>query len=195
MFADSDPGNVSLFDAAQQGSTVVLADGEELGRRDDIAGLGTFDLPAGGGRFQVIADASRTLEQVPALSPRTRAEWTFSAPRGTAERVALPLLDVRFALPLDDHNRAAARSEVRGGLTVVSQPGSRGGKVRSVRVEVSYDEGQTWQRVQVDRTGDGWQVRIPRGGAPGGFASLRASATDNAGNAVTETVTRAYALR
>ena len=60
---------------------------------------------------------------------------------------------------------------------------------------MSYDEGGTWQRVTVDAQGRRLRVRIPAGGAPGGYASLRATATDSAGNKVTETVIRAYALR
>jgi hypothetical protein len=186
----------SGFDATNHDTTVVSQDGRELGRCGDIAGLGTFDLPAGRGTFRVVADASRpaSLTQEPALSTRTKAEWTFHAPRGTGDRVALPFLDVRFALPLDDHNRAAAGG-LTGGLTVATQPGAKASPVGSVTVDVSYDDGVTWRHATVTRKGTGWQVRIPAGGAAGGYASLRATATDNAGNAVTETVIRGYALR
>jgi subtilisin family serine protease len=196
MFADSDPADASGFDATNHGSTVVWRDGREIGRRGDVAGLGTFDLPPGRGTFRVVADASRpaSMVQEPALSTRTRAEWTFHAPRGTEDRVALPLLDVRFALPLDDHNRAAVGA-LTGGLRVATQPGAKSSPVRSVTVDVSYDDGATWRHATVTRAGTGWQVRVPGGGAAGGYASLRASATDSAGNAVTETVIRAYALR
>jgi hypothetical protein len=153
-------------------------------------------MPSGPGTYTVVADASRpaSLLQEPALSTRTKAEWTFHADAGTAERVALPLLDVRWALPLDDHNRAATGT-LRGGLTVATQPGAQASRIRSVAVEVSYDEGVTWKKVTVTRKGDHFEVRIPAGGTSGGYASLRATAADSAGNKVTETVTRAYALR
>ncbi|HEX2132995.1 MAG TPA: S8 family serine peptidase [Actinophytocola sp.] len=192
MFADSDPGNVSGFDRTQRGSTVVREGGRVIDRRDDEAGLGTFDLPAGPGRFQVIASAGRpaSLLLEPALSTRTRAVWSFRARGGTDDRVALPFLDVRFALPLDDHNRASAGEPVRGRVTVAHQPGSRASRIRDVIVEVSYDDGRTWRRATVD----GQRVEIPAGGEAGGYASLRATATDRHGNAVTETVIRAYAL-
>ena len=196
MFADSDPADASFYDTTVHGSTVVRRDGREIARRDDIAGLGTFTLPSGPGTYTVVADASRSasLLQEPALSTRTSAEWTFHTGAGTAEQVPLPLLDVRWALPLDDHNRAAT-GVLCGGLTVANQPGLRAPAVRSVAVEVSYDEGATWRKVTVTPKGDRFDVRIPAGGTAGGYASLRATATDTAGNKVTETVVRAYALR
>jgi subtilisin family serine protease len=196
MFADNDPANASFYDPTNHGTTVVRKGGVEIGRRDDIAGLGTFTLPAGPGTYTVVADASRPASETlaPPLSTRTRAEWTFRTGAGTGERVALPFLDVRWALPLDDHNRAATGT-LRGGLTVATQPGAKAAKVRSVTVEVSYDEGATWRAATVRPTGDRFEVRIPAGGTAGGYASLRATATDGAGNKVTETITRAYALR
>jgi subtilisin family serine protease len=196
MFADSDPADASFFDTTVAGTTVVREDGREIARRDDIAGLGTFTVPPGPGAFTVVADASRpaSLGQEPALATRTSAEWTFLAGAGTAERVALPLLDIRWSLPLDDHNRAATGT-LRGGLTVATQPGAHAHKARSVTVDVSYDEGLTWKKVTVKRDGDRFAVTIPAGGAAGGYASLRATATDGVGNRVSETVTRAYALR
>ncbi|MFL6120539.1 S8 family serine peptidase, partial [Actinophytocola sp.] len=196
MFADSDPGDASFYATTDQGSTVVSSNGREIARRDDIPGMGTFTLPPGPGTYTVVADASRpaSLLQEPALATRTSAEWTFHTGAGTAGQVPLPLLDIRWALPLDDHNRAATGT-LRGGLTVASQPGVRAPKVRSVTVEVSYDEGATWHRAAVTPKGDRVDVRIPAGGTAGGYASLRATATDTAGDRVTETVIRAYALR
>jgi hypothetical protein len=153
-------------------------------------------LPSGQGVYTVSADATRPASefQEPALSTRTSTKWTVHIGPGTAARTALPFLDVRWSLPLDDHNRAAT-GPLRGGLTVATQPGAKASPIRSVTVEVSYDEGATWQRVTVSRDGDRFGVRIPAGGTAGGYASLRATATDTAGNVVTETITRAYALR
>ncbi|TDV44824.1 S8 family serine peptidase [Actinophytocola oryzae] len=196
MFADADPADASFYDTTNHGSTVVRGDGVEIGRRDDIAGLGTFTLPSGPGTYTVVADAERqaSLLLEPALSTRTSARWTVHTRAGTGERVALPFLDVRWSLPLDDHNRAGTGT-LTGGLTVATQPGVTAREVRSVSVEVSYDEGATWRKATVTPRGDRFDVRIPGGGTSGGYASLRASATDGAGNAVTETVVRAYATR
>jgi hypothetical protein len=61
-----------------------------------------------------------------------------------------------------------------------------------VLVEYSFDDGATWQPAPVTRDGDRWKVNLPGGT---GFASLRTTATDTSGNAVTETVIRAYRVR
>ncbi|MFC4852442.1 S8 family serine peptidase [Actinophytocola glycyrrhizae] len=196
MFADNDPANAGMFDPTNSGTTVVFANGEEIAGRDDLAGLGTFDLPTGPGTFTVIANAHRPASETlaPPLSTHTRAEWTFRTGPGTQERVALPLLDIRWSLPLDAHNHARTGA-IRGGLTVATQPGAKPSRIRSVTVEVSYNEGRTWQKATVGKRANRFVVHIPGGGTPDSYASLRATATDQAGNKVTETITRAYALR
>ncbi|ONI85865.1 hypothetical protein ALI144C_12175 [Actinosynnema sp. ALI-1.44] len=191
MFADSDPGNAAEFDKTNAGSTVLLKDGKEIGRRDDRPALGEFAVPAGPGRFKLVADANRPQSEllVPPLSPRTRAEWTFNAPAGNTERTALPLLDIRFDLPLDDNNTATAGKPVSGKVSATHQPGARQSWIIDTAVEISFDDGRTWQRVKAH----GDRVELPAGQA--GFASLRATARDIEGNSVTETVVRAYAIR
>nr|WP_042195769.1 S8 family peptidase [Kibdelosporangium sp. MJ126-NF4]CEL22213.1 peptidase S8 and S53, subtilisin, kexin, sedolisin [Kibdelosporangium sp. MJ126-NF4]CTQ92995.1 peptidase S8 and S53, subtilisin, kexin, sedolisin [Kibdelosporangium sp. MJ126-NF4] len=191
MFADSDPGNASQFDRTNLGSTVLLKDGKEIGRRNDVPALGEFAVPAGPGRFTLIADAHRPQSQllVPPLSPRTRAEWTFRAREGTDQRAALPLLDVHYDLPLDDNNTAVAGKPLSGKVSAAHQPGARDSWAAVLSVEVSFDEGRTWQRADV--RGD--RVTIPASQA--GFASLKTTARDIEGNSVTETVIRAYAIK
>jgi hypothetical protein len=61
-----------------------------------------------------------------------------------------------------------------------------------VRVEVSLDEGAKWRGVPVIRHGDGYRALVPAGT---GSVSLRVHARDGAGNAVTQTVIRAYGLK
>lgn len=66
-------------------------------------------------------------------------------------------------------------------------------EITELTVEVSYDDGLTWSKAQVRACPDGWTatVRHPAGGS---FVSLRATATDAAGNSVTQTITHAYRL-
>lgn len=61
-------------------------------------------------------------------------------------------------------------------------------------LEVPYDDGGTWQRTALSRCGDGWRTNLsaPRSA---GFVTLRAGARDDAGNTVSQTVTRAFGLR
>jgi subtilisin family serine protease len=190
MFADSDPGNRTQFDTTNLGTTTLHRNGRVVGR-SDVPGTGTFTASSGTHRLVVEATRPAAGTADPVLSTRTAAEWTFQVGRGDETRRALPLLDVRFALPLDERNRAAAGAALTGAVSAVHQPGAESSRTTVRTVEVSFDEGRTWQRAAV--SGD--RVTVPAGGAAGGFVSLRATATDSAGNAVTETITRAYALR
>ncbi|WP_394619544.1 S8 family serine peptidase [Lentzea sp. JNUCC 0626] len=188
MFADSDPGTMSSYNPSNTGTTVLSKDGKEIARGDRPA-LGSYDVPAGPGWMTLTAEATRPNGNfTPALSPKVRSEWKFHTRSGTDERAPLPLLDIRYALELDDHN--TAHGAVRGTVSVAHQPGVAPTRARAIEVEVSFDDGASWQRVRVSGNG---KLEIPAG--PAGFASLRAKAVDLLGNSVTETITKAYAVR
>ena len=60
-------------------------------------------------------------------------------------------------------------------------------------VDVSYDDGQSWRRAPLVRTGQGWLARLVH--PESGFVSLRAKAVDAHGNSVEQTIIRGYRLR
>lgn len=91
-------------------------------------------------------------------------------------------------------DRAAAGSVTRLPLWIERNPGSERAEVRSLRLEMSADDGAHWRAVPVVRTGSGWMAAVPNP-RTAGFVSLRAVATDTSGGAVTQTITRAYAVR
>jgi hypothetical protein len=63
--------------------------------------------------------------------------------------------------------------------------------VRKLAVQVSYDDGATWQAALVKGSGSQWALTVLH--PPGaGHVSLRAQATDGRGNTVTQTIIRAY---
>ena len=101
---------------------------------------------------------------------------------------------VRFAPKLDLHNSAPAGRSFELPVRVEQQPGAPRAKARTVTVEVSYDGGRSWTKAKVRQQGKGWtaQLRHPRGAE---YVSLRATATDSAGNTVTQRVIQAYRLR
>jgi len=90
-----------------------------------------------------------------------------------------------FTPKLDDHNHApAGRFTIP--VAVQRQPGAAASQVDTLTVDVSYDDGATWQSAKV--SGGKVHVDNPTGGA----VSLRATATDRAGNKVEQTILRAY---
>ncbi|SEG36837.1 hypothetical protein SAMN05444920_102739 [Nonomuraea solani] len=149
-------------------------------------------LPAGSGEYTLTASLKR---QVPhsTLTTATESVWTFRSGTTPEER-PLPLMAVRYAPEgLDDFNRAKPGGTTRVPLWVERNPGSDKAGVRSVRLEMSTDDGAHWQRVPVVRAGSGWTSVLPNPGTAG-FVSLRAKVTDTRGAGVTQTITRAYAV-
>jgi subtilisin family serine protease len=160
----------------------------------DTQYTGAFNgtVPSGPATYKFHAEATRT--GLSELSTSVSADWTFSSdtvPGG--DNAPLPLLAVRFAPSLDDHNRTEAGRPFtfpvyvqRNGSTDLSQ-------LRKPAVQVSYDDGGTWQPVHLVRSRDQWLAVVahPKDAK---FVSLKAQAQDASGNTVDQTIIRAYGL-
>jgi subtilisin family serine protease len=151
-----------------------------------------YDLPPGAATYRLEMSATRGAPH--RLATSVSGVWTFrSGHVAGADPVRLPLSTVRFSPAVDDHNTVAGARYADLPVTVDHQAGSGATTARSVRVWVSYDDGRTWRAAPLRGSGDHrtatvWQPRA-------GFVSLRATAEDTHGNAVTQTVLRAYAIR
>lgn len=196
MFADGQPGR-SGSDTAATGAAALAKDGKVLAAAD-LAGCVVYepggcelraDLPAGFGGYTLTASMRRQAT----LSTEVNTVWTFPSATTTKEQ-PLPLMAVRYSPEgLDDSNRARPGSRTRMPVWVERNPGSTKADAKSIRLEMSADDGATWRRIPVARTGSGWTAVLanPR---TAGFVCLRAVVTDTAGNGVTQTITRAYAV-
>ncbi|MEO3872621.1 S8 family serine peptidase [Nonomuraea sp. B12E4] len=196
MFADGQPGR-SGSDTAATGTGTLATDGRTLATAD-LAGCVVYepggcelhaDVPAGSGAYTLTASMRRQAT----LSTEVTSVWTFPSAT-TAKQQPLPLMAVRYSPEgLDDSNRAKPGSTTRLPLWVERNPGSTKAKAKSIRLEMSADDGATWRGIPVTRTSSGWTAMLanPR---TAGFVSLRAVVTDTAGNAATQTITRAYAV-
>jgi hypothetical protein len=116
--------------------------------------------------------------------------WDFRSGH-TSGVQPLPLLQVDYAVRTDLTGRVASGPHTIG-LTLRQQDGLAAPTGTALHVEVSFDEGATWTSVRVTGRGTAYTALIPTGK---GTVSLRVHATDRAGNAVTQTVIRAYGLR
>jgi hypothetical protein len=174
-------GNIGF--GGDSGSTVLYRDGVELGRTDR-GGSGAFTVPAADGAYRLEVRSTRGAPY--SLSTKVDASWSFRSQQVEAW-TALPLWVVRFAPRLDDRHSAAAGSALTVPVAVTAQPGAHVGRLRAVTVEVSYDDGATWSTT--DLRGGVVVLRHPTGS---GFVSLRATASDTAGNSTTQTIVRAY---
>ncbi|MYS22134.1 S8 family serine peptidase [Streptomyces sp. SID4948] len=152
----------------------------------EVAGLAADPEP-----YRLVVDNDRGAWADP-YSTHTLTEWDFtSAATGSASSEPLPLIQLDYGVDTDRSGRA----DRHAGLTVTPAqlPGVTAG-IGKVSVDISYDDGATWQRADLSRHGDQWRtaLRAPRSA---GFVSLRVAARDSAGSSVSQTITRAFGLR
>lgn len=184
---DSTPGhygNIDGVDNTAQGR--LYADGQLVGD-STRGGYGVFDVPAATASYRFDLDVQRKAAWAK-YSTSTHTEWTFASAH-TDTATALPLLTVGIApKDLDLLNRADAKRELTVGLPVANQSGSV--RASSLKAWVSYDDGVSWKSVRVEK-GEA-RFRPAKGAAS---VSLRVRATDRDGNAIDQTVLRAFGLK
>jgi subtilisin family serine protease len=161
-----------------------------VGKIDDD--FGQFEVPAGAAAYRLEMTATRSAPHT--LSTRLAGAWTFTSEHvggETPQRLALS--SVRISPKLNQHNAAPAGRRFAVPLRVEHQAGSAARRATAVTADVSYDDGHTWCAARVRGAGD-HRVALLRHPAGPGFVSLRVHVTDAAGNTVTQTVVRAYAI-
>jgi subtilisin family serine protease len=189
--SDQDPGRTGIASYLGEGRMELLHDGEVIAEYPYPAGI--FEVGPEDTTYTVRSFADRSARS--RLSTQVDSEWTFRSkyvPGLVPE--PLPLLAVRFAPKLDVHNATPAGRTFHFPVYV-----QRGGSHTPIAlsgaptVEVSYDDGTTWQPVTLTRDHDQWQAEVhhPKGAT---FVSLRASVADKQGGSAKQTIIRAYAL-
>lgn len=139
-----------------------------------------FVLPPEAANYRLTASATRESQ----VSTAVDVAWTFrSAHTDGVERVPLSVL--RFTPALIGNTAPDGRFVVP--VTLQRADGSQA-RPRHLTVDVSYDEGHTWQRA----TTHGNQVVLTHP-TDAGSVSLRARAQDR-GTTVEQTIIRAYLL-
>jgi hypothetical protein len=110
----------------------------------------------------------------------------------------LPLLFLTYDLALNQANRATAGGPFQISFTVEHQQGQAPPAGVSAIVSASFDNGTTWTApvAATSRGGNRFTATIqqPPLSSTSGFASLRVTAKDGAGNTVTQTIIKAYGL-
>jgi hypothetical protein len=178
----------------------VYLDGEQI-HENKFALTGTLTVPQRQGTYRIEADVDHDGSLV-GLSTQTRTAWTFRSAQ-TAESKPLPLIDVDYVdvrkagtkqSALDPTNAAARNARVELVLAATHQQGSTAPAVGRMTVEVSYDDGATWEEATVEGS-RGDFVASYRHAKAGDYVSLRVHANDGAGGRLDQTLVRAYRLR
>ncbi|MFU8874380.1 S8 family peptidase [Micromonospora sp. SL4-19] len=155
-------------------------------------------VPAGTLPYRMVLDASRPAEQW-RLSTRTHTEWDFMSSSNEADNFEpFALLQMEYRLDTDLHGDVKAGTTEKIRLKPIPQAGGgpSTGNVTSVTLDVSYDDGTTWQQVTLSKDANSWwNGALNLAKQPGGFVSVRASATTDAGFSIKQDIIRAYGLR
>ncbi|WP_405676679.1 S8 family serine peptidase [Streptomyces sp. NBC_00868] len=155
------------------------------------------EVPAGNLPYRAVLDVERPGD-VFRLSTRTHTAWTFMSDTVDSDSFEpFSVLNLDYKLESDLHGdlKAGARQQIA--LKPVSMDlGTVPGTVTTVALDVSYDDGATWQKVTLAKGTDGsWTGSFTTAAKPGGFVSVRASAETDSGFSVKNEIIRAYGLR
>lgn len=148
-------------------------------------------------RFEIDTDAADDQHR---YSTSTRTSWTFVADQADEaepdqQGTPLPLVQLDYDVDTALDGTVRAGAVVPFAVAPYTVPGApRAGTVTGATLDVSYDGGSTWSAVRLRKDGDRWvtSLRIPSRGAE--LVSLRATARDDAGNSVTQSITSAFGI-
>ncbi|MEV6301149.1 S8 family peptidase [Actinoplanes sp. NPDC051861] len=186
-FVDSAPGHGWGVTKQVDGSQRLYRDGRLI---EEVPFVGRLevDLPPEPATYRLEATVEKPGLQV---SPRVSTAWTFRSGRvDDGQAVALPLLSVRYTPQLDEYNRARPGAGFRVPVELYRQPTAGTAQIATLAVEFSHDDGGTWHRAPLARSGERWLATVDN--PAGGAVSLRVTATDTDGNKIEQTTVRGY---
>ncbi|ADJ44733.1 subtilisin-like serine protease [Amycolatopsis mediterranei S699] len=189
LVSGSDPEQYTAPPGGLTGTATLSRDGVAPASTPSPA-FGALTIPDAAGTYTLRSVATRSVPWS-VVGTAVDVAWTFHEPGAMAPAKPLPLLVVRAEGAVDDQSRAPAGKPFVLALTAQRQPGAGEFRLADLRVETSTDDGAKWTSTPTARIGNGGLavVHDPPGG---GFVSLRITARDTDGNAVTQTVIRAY---
>ncbi|MGY3684889.1 S8 family peptidase [Streptomyces sp. TE33382] len=159
---------------------------------------GAFPVPDEDSAYEL----TQILEKIPSSdrnwlrSTAVTTTWNFRSHREPdVFSRGLPILFPAYDLSVDGLNTLPAQSGTRIGLSVEGHAGYAPGAITAAALSYSYDGGTTWTEAPTERHDGRWTAVVDHAGASGKQVTLKASFTDANGNAVTQTVTRAYDVR
>ncbi|WP_329033914.1 S8 family serine peptidase [Streptomyces sp. NBC_00178] len=172
---------VSLY----QGDTLLT---QEYSDYVAFAGLNPDPLA-----YRLVSENARGYWTNP-YSTSTRTEWGFtSAADVPGKATVLPLIQLDYGVDTDPEGKARRNATLL--VTPSHLPGGPSSKdIRALTLDISYDDGTTWQKTSLTRRGDSWETRL-HASSRASYATLRTSAHDRRGNSVTQKITRAFGLK
>ncbi|TDD71060.1 peptidase S8/S53 subtilisin kexin sedolisin [Jiangella aurantiaca] len=168
---------------------VLRRDGVEVGRSSWSEAQ--FTVPGAAADFELSLETTAGRGNFSDLWTHTATTWGFRSARPAVDREVLPLIQLAYDLETGLYNEVPAGASYPLELRPSYPAGAAGPGGFTATAEVSFDDGATWQPTPVTPSGDGGlRASVPAAGD--GFASLRVTVADAAGNSVRQEIDRAW---
>jgi hypothetical protein len=188
-YGDSGANHVGLAGFGSNSQNIQLYQGDRLLAESPGPEVKVDGLPAGKSAYRVVYTNKCT---GCSSSTSTRTEWGFtSAEPQKDETGQLPFVQLDYQLPTLFDGTADRDAKLL--VTPSELPGGPKALVRTDKVELSYDDGKTWEKAKLNSSSKGTSTKLD---APkqAEFVSLRVHASDGQGNTITQTIVRAAGL-
>lgn len=157
-----------------------------------------FDVPDEDSAYEL----TQYLDKIPTSdknwlrSTAVVTSWSFRSHREPdVYSRGLPILFPKYDVPVDGMNTLPAKSGIKVGLSVEGHAEYTPGAITAASFSYSYDGGATWTQAPTQQRNGKWTAVLDHTGAAGKQVMTKATVTDAGGNAVTQTITRAYDVR
>ncbi|MDX3073983.1 S8 family serine peptidase [Streptomyces sp. MI02-7b] len=171
--------------ALYQGDTKIMGNFPDGPDEFGVGGLAPQKLP-----YRLVVDTRGDTDITP-YSATTHTEWSFQS--STADDQPIPLVQLDYDTAVDLAGWAKRTSDFSVKPVVLGSDDAKDG-VSSVKLEVSYDDGASWQPQELRAAKGTWQAQL-HAPARAGYVSIRVTAKQHNGGGITQTVTRAFGLK
>ncbi|MFF2447967.1 S8 family serine peptidase [Neobacillus sp. NPDC058068] len=202
-WADSGNGSTGSkgYNESLKSQTLKLFQGDTLIREGKGQALDiNTPFPEEKTQYRLVSDAKRDPNRWK-TSLSTHTEWTFWSQKSEEFETLLPLYSLDYKVETDMNGNALAAPSTALELSVAKLDDREGyrkleyGKLEGATLEVSFNEGESWKKVNLERTAyDRWTAKI-NNPKTSKYVSLRATAWDDQGNKISQEVIKAYGLR
>ncbi|MFF1647921.1 S8 family serine peptidase [Streptomyces sp. NPDC058240] len=178
------------------GNLVLKRNGEQIAT--STYPYDVFEVPAEDSAYELTQNLSKidTSDRNWLRSTALTTTWSFrSHLEPDVYSRGLPILFPAYDLPVDGTNTLPAQSGIKVGLSAEGHAGYTPGTITEASLSYSYDGGTTWTQAPTEQQHGKWTAVLDHTGAAGKQVTLKATLTDSNGNAVTQTITRAYDVR